>query len=140
MRLNHDLPDEVIEKYKIKKILQDYGELQSEVEYLKYELEQKDKAIRAFKKWQSRCAEYNYQYWLNEGIKLLEEQPEEREWRALYSLINGWKMFNTRFKTILKNIKGIEAARKTLLTMIEEQEKLNNSINNQKEEDYEQQS
>ena len=127
-QLNKDLPDWVVEKYKIKKILQEYGELQSEVAYLKYELEQKNKAINAFKKWQRRSAEYNYQYWLHEGIKLLEEQPEEREFKALFQLMNGWELFKSRFKTILGNIKNMEEARTTLLAMIqEEEEKIKNS-------------
>lgn len=128
---------EITDRYKLRKALQEIGELKSEIEYLRYEVEQRDKAITAFKKWQSRCAEYKYQYWLQEGLKLLEEQPEEREWKALFALINNWYMFRPRFKSIVRCIKNMETARQTLLAMIEEQEK---SINKLKEENNELQS
>ena len=126
-RLNEDVPNETI----IRHMKVEQGKLLAEIDELKYEIEKRDKAIAAFKKWQSRVAEYNYQYWLREGIKLMEQQPEEREFNTLFNLINHWTFFKKRFETIKRNIKQIEKARVELVKMIDLEI---NNINNQKNE------
>lgn len=78
--LNNDVPIEA----QLRAVLKENGELKSEIQYLESELkklkssmEMKDKAIRDFKDWQRRVAEYNYDYWLTKGIELAGKLPDK---------------------------------------------------------------
>ena len=66
---NPDVPDRAV----IKQLLIENGKLKSEVQYLENELANKNKAIKAFKKWQVGVTQRNIQEWLNEAVNL--EKP-----------------------------------------------------------------
>ena len=66
---NPDVPDRAV----IKQLLIENGKLKSEVQYLESELANKNKAIKAFKKWQRDVTQRNIQEWLNEAVNL--EKP-----------------------------------------------------------------
>lgn len=83
MEANADVPTETILKYKVREC----GQLKAEIDYLKNEIEWRDRAIADFKKWQSRMAEYKMEYWLCEAKKLLQESPNEREFKAAAKLL-----------------------------------------------------
>lgn len=68
---NRDVPPETI----IRHLSREKGELQSEISELKYLLQKRDTAIAAFKQWQKKVAEYNINYWITEGVKLLDQNP-----------------------------------------------------------------
>ena len=61
--MNEGLPPETTLKYIIKEkhaLQLENGVLKAEIDELKAEIERKDKAIAAFKKWQSRVAQYKF--------------------------------------------------------------------------------
>lgn len=66
---NPDVPDRAV----IKQLLIENGKLKSEVQYLENELANKNKAIKAFKKWQAGVTQRNIQDWLSEAVNL--EKP-----------------------------------------------------------------
>lgn len=68
---NRDVPPETI----IRHLSREKGELQSEISELKDLLHKRDTAIAAFKQWQKKVAEYNINYWITEGVKLLDQNP-----------------------------------------------------------------
>lgn len=77
---NNDVPIETT----LRHALIENGKLESEIEFLKSEIRRledeisrKDKAIRDFKDWQRRVAEYNYSYWLTKGIELAGKIPDK---------------------------------------------------------------
>ena len=70
---------------------------------LKHKLDCKEQAIASFKQWQSRVADYKYNYWLNEGLKLANVQPDRKQVEALpiYSLRRHQK---NRFDMLLSSL------------------------------------
>ena len=66
---NPDVPDRAV----IKQLLIENGKLKSEIQYLENELANKNRAIKAFKKWQRDVTQRNIQEWLNEAVNL--EKP-----------------------------------------------------------------
>lgn len=67
----NEVPPETI----IRHLSREKGELQSEISELKDLLHKRDTAIAAFKQWQKKVAEYNINYWITEGVKLLDQNP-----------------------------------------------------------------
>lgn len=76
------------------------GKLKSEIAYLESELSKKNEAIAAFKKWQVRSAEYHYQYWLVEGIRLMGKDPMDERTRSLVRLLKQNELLAGRAHTI----------------------------------------
>lgn len=97
---NKDVPAEAV----LKQVLIENGQLKSEIDYLKNELENRDKAIAAFKVWQSRVAKYNVDYWLNEGYKLVGEPIDEERVKHIRSLVLKHRLFQTRLDTLEKTL------------------------------------
>lgn len=126
--MNQGVPNETI----IRHMQVERGKLLAEIDELKYEIEKRDKAITAFKKWQAKVADYKYQYWLREGIKLMTETPDEKQFNALFKLVNHWNLFESRFNTLKKSIKQMDAARRELINIIDIE--LLNSQNNENNE------
>lgn len=96
---NKEVPDSAI----IKQLLIENGKLKSEIAYLESELENKDKAIAAFKEWQAKVASYNYHYWLNKGLELMNERPSEELLFQLRSVLCN----HTTYAKLLKRIEGM---------------------------------
>lgn len=88
---NADVPAETIVRHLAKEI----GELKSEICHLKHVIEQKDRAIEDFKKWQSRVAFYHCKYWLNEGMRLAQNPPEIDP--VFLATVKGYLGLNTKF-------------------------------------------
>lgn len=89
--MNKDVPDKTI----IRHLSIENGKLKSEIQYLEDEIVRRDKAIEAFKHWQSRVAEYKWDYWLGEGISLMENPPSKDSVERLRSLLAKADMFNS---------------------------------------------
>lgn len=51
------------------------------------QIQQLQEAISAFKQWQSKVATYNYKYWLEEAVHLMDEMPPIAELKAVRHLI-----------------------------------------------------
>ena len=108
-KLNKDVPDSAI----IKQLLVENGKLKSEIAYLESELDNKKKAIAAFKEWQSKVAEYNYHYWLNKGVELLHERPSEDVLHQLRSVLTCHSNYCKLFKRVRAVLKTLDKAAET---------------------------
>ena len=85
---NKDVPIQTAQRHRIRELELQVGKLKSEVAYLESELASRDKAIKAFKKWQSRVASYKRDYWLHEGLKLIEEPIDEQLHQDMLSFLS----------------------------------------------------
>lgn len=124
-RLPHnEVPDKTILKY----VLRENGALKAENEELKYEikklqiqLENKAKAITAFKEWQAKVAEYNYSYWLNQGIELMKEMPSPTLTNALRRFLEKNDLAKKQIKKLLPQLQSVASLRDTLEKELNEQ-------------------
>lgn len=106
-RLNEAVPERTILRYVQKEKAQlerENDRLRLEIKRLQGEIDRRDRAIAAFKKWQGKVAEYKYDYWLHEGLKLMEEQPEQEECKALFRLVNSHAVFEQRFQALKRSL------------------------------------
>lgn len=103
MRGNKDVPDSAI----IKQLLVENGKLKSEIAHLESELANKNNAIAAFKDWQKRVAKYKFEYWLSEGIKILDNPPSDRELNRLRSILGISVIFDTHLKKLVKRYESL---------------------------------
>lgn len=103
MKWNKDVPDSAI----IKQLSIENGKLKSEIAHLESELENKNKAIEAFKEWQKRLAKYKFEYWLSEGIKILDNPPSNRELNRLRSILGISVIFDAHLKKLVKRYESL---------------------------------
>ena len=87
--LINKVPPETVVRYMAK----ERDKLEAEIADLKAQLARKDEAIAAFKKWQSKVAVYKWEYWLREGIKIMETPPETEMLNALKKLLGCHRIF-----------------------------------------------
>lgn len=103
MKWNKDVPDSAI----IKQLSIENGKLKSEIAHLESKLENKDNAISAFKDWQKRVAKYQFQYWLSEGVKILDNPPSEKELHRLRSILGISLIYDKKFKELEKRYNSL---------------------------------
>jgi len=89
LKLTNEVPPETV----IRHMAIERGKLLAEIDELKDQLARKDEAIAAFKRWQSRVADYKWHYWLSEGIKLMEEPPDKAMINCLQNLLGCNRLF-----------------------------------------------
>ena len=121
--MNEGLPPETTLRYVIQEkhaLLVENGILKAENDDLKAEIERKDKAIAAFKKWQSRVAQYKFEYWMTEGMKLMEEQPEEKRFKEFRRIIMHYDRFRTHFRIAEMNYDLLQEDREKLKRLVEQ--------------------
>lgn len=97
--INEEIPIETVYKH----VLRENEKLKIEIDKLKAELEKKNKAIEDFKIWQSKVAKFRYEYWLNEGLKLMDEQPKELIYKKIRRLLvreERFKQYFDRFENV----------------------------------------
>lgn len=94
---NKDVPDDAI----IRQLLVENGKLKSEIEYLEYQLKVKNDAITKFKKWQSDVVRYKIQYWLTDGIKLLDEPISDEAVNLMRRLCGNISLFRKSLKRLI---------------------------------------
>lgn len=111
---NKEVPSETIWRNAYKNAQIEIGKLKSENDELRYKLNQKEKAIREFKKWQGRVATYKWRYWLTEGLKLADEQPDKETYNAIVDYFSGMESY-TRKLNHLKNSYRKAFVAKTIL-------------------------
>ena len=111
--LNHYIPDAVIIK-----------QYKKEIKKLKQKLENQDKAIEAFKKWQSRVAERNVHYWLNEGLKFLSEEFNNEDLKDIRKLHN----IVTEYKSKMKQMKRYRELKEAFDSLMSKYVTLTNKI------------
>lgn len=114
--LNNDVPEETTLRY----VLMENGKLKSEIEYLEHEInrlhntiDMQNKAIKDFKKWQSRVAQYKWDYWLNEGFKLMENLPSQElidALRRLFCSHANMRRFVKKIDSLYNNLLQAEKA------------------------------
>lgn len=112
--LNHYVPDSVIIK-----------QYKEEIVRLKQKLENQDKAIEAFKKWQSRVAERNVHYWLNEGLKFLSKEFSNEDLKDIRNLHN----IVVQYKSKLKQMKRYRELKEAFDSLMSKYISLNNKVN-----------
>lgn len=116
---NKDVPPEAV----IRQLLKQVNLLKQENGILKSKLDSKDTAIKEFKKWQSRMAEYKWVYWLYEGVKLMETPPEEELHTRLKQIFVKEQLWRKRVKGVLLAYDQYEKAKSNLKTAIESSDK-----------------
>lgn len=102
---NNDVPEETTLRY----VLMENGKLKSEIEYLEHEInrlqntiDMQNKAIKDFKDWQRRVAEYNYTYWLTKGIELAGNIPDKELVNAVRKSLEKRHQFAKVLDTLYK--------------------------------------
>ena len=101
-RWNQDVPQEAYTKC----LLQRNKQLEAKIENLQAKLDAKERAISAFKKWQSRVAQYHFEYWLNEALEFLgEDAPEKKSIKKIKAVLSKQKTVD---EDILKLVSRIE--------------------------------
>lgn len=123
---HNDVPAETILKY----VLKEKGELQAENAELKFkvhqletQLENKANAITAFKAWQAKVAEYNYTYWLNQGVELMQEKPNANLTIVLRRFLEKNDFAKKQIKKLLSQLQSLESLRNNLETILKEESK-----------------
>ena len=115
MSMNNDVPPEAIIRQQRLEMIR----LRQEIDELKSKLELREKAIAEFKKWQSKVAERNYSYWLNEGLKLAHNQPDKEQLNHLKNLLGNFD----RYKRYLTYIERAAAqVEKSSILLLKEEE------------------
>lgn len=96
---NKDVPPEAV----IRQMVKERKKLQSEILNLKLQIRRKDLAIEEFKKWQSRVAERKWQYWLNQGIELMQTPPDDellQKLKHLWSIDANYKNWERKMLNV----------------------------------------
>ena len=112
MKISNPVPPETIVRHQAREI----GKLQAEIDHLEYELEQKNAAIAAFKKWQKKIIEYKLAYWFGEALKLLDTPPEDKSFIKLchrvYRIIEAHKVLSEWERKVDKAFKNVVESHK----------------------------
>lgn len=114
--MNDGIPPETILKY----VQRDNRRLQAENKVLKQQLTDRDHAIAEFKKWQKKAAKWYYEQWLQEGIRLLDEQPEEKLVKTLLNFLRQYSCFKAKVSHLPSIVKNLEKARNELNTVLQQ--------------------
>lgn len=85
----NDVPPETV----IRHMAEERGKLLVEIDELRDEVARKDRAIASFKRWQSKVAEYKWNYWLSEGVRLMETPPDKAMLTCLQNLLGRHRIF-----------------------------------------------
>lgn len=117
---NKDIPIETV----LKHTLIENGKLKSEIQYLEAELEAKNNAIEAFKKWQTRMKEYKAAYWLTEGIKLAKEEKDIKQLKLAIAFVSMDTRFNSLVKQLEEAYEEVKQKGKDLLDTVESDEEI----------------
>lgn len=98
------------------------GELLAYIDELEDKVKRKDEAIAAFKKWQSKVAEYKWQYWLQEGIQLMETPPDNKMLRVLIKLLEANRIFENWQRKVVSAWESYKKAQENFRNTLESQE------------------
>jgi len=93
---NKDVPTETI----VKQLLIENKTLKNKISELKQELNNKNNAIKAFKKWQSKVRTYKLGYWLVNDIKLLEPPISDDSVKLMTKLLGNFEHYKTRLRNL----------------------------------------
>jgi hypothetical protein len=110
--------NDVPEKTQIRYLSRENGKLLAEIDRLNYIIEQKDLAIKEFKKWQSKVAQYKWEYWLTQGIELMETPPDESLRKALNGLLGANRIFDEWKRKVERAYNSYEKAKERLATKV----------------------
>lgn len=119
---NKDVPSETVIRY----LSREKGELKSEIDELKYtiaqknkEIKLKDKAIADFKKWQSKVAEYHWQYWLTEALRFANDLPDEEVLFEMKRVLGQYDKFDKYYKKTIAAYKNVKTFSENLKASLE---------------------
>ena len=91
--MNEGIPSETI----LRHVIEENKKLQIEINRLTAEIEWRDKAIAAFKRWQSKVATFKMEYWFNEGIRLMENPPKDIDFKSIRRYIHDRCQFDYHY-------------------------------------------
>lgn len=113
---NEDVPDETI----IRQLTNENRKLRMQVGELKTAVNNKDNAIKSFKKWQANVADYKWQYWLSNGIKLMNEAPDESLVKQLRELLTANDIFEKWRRRLDAAYKSYATAKERMRVKLEQ--------------------
>lgn len=120
--INH-VPDKTIIRYMSKEnneLRAENAELKEKVRLLEAQLERKAEAIAAFKEWQGKVEEQKLQYWLTEGLQLLQTPPPDKELiKTLRQYLSAVDMFRGQVHTLTLQMQKMEEKRAAFEEVIE---------------------
>jgi len=102
-KMNKDVPDSAV----IRQLSIENGKLKAEIDFLREELDRKNKAIEAFKKWQSKVATFHVNYWLTDGIRLIDNPPSAEAVRKLRRIISKTSILDGRMQSIERSYQSL---------------------------------
>lgn len=121
---HNEVPDKTILRYVLREngaLKAENEELQEKIKLLERQLANKAKAISAFKEWQSKVAEYNVEYWLNQGIELMKEPPKKELIKALRQYVCTYHTYKDKVNTLISLIQKLEAKREVFEKVIKQE-------------------
>lgn len=102
-KMNEDVPDSTV----IKHLSLENGKLKSEIAHLENELANKEKVISEFKEWQKRMVRYKFEYWLSEGIRILNNPPSDKILNRLRSIHGISVIYDNHLKKLEKRYESL---------------------------------
>ena len=110
--LNQEVPLETIYRH----ALRENARLNAEIARLESKVKKQEKAITAFKEWQRKVAERNYEYWIasakdviRDGIDVEEANQLLNFFKSLKEYKTMVKMFEREKKKLVKRFNRLEA-------------------------------
>ena len=123
---NPDVPPEAV----IRQLQKQVNKLKLEKAIIKNNLDCKEQAIAAFKKWQAQVAERKWQYWLGQGIELMETPPDTMLLNKVRSIISTNVCLQEWERKVERVLASCEKARSNFRKYLYEQE-LKKELNNE---------
>lgn len=96
--LNQEVPLETLYRHTLK----ENAMLKDEIALLESKIEKQENAIAAFKKWQRKVAERNYQYWINRAREIIGEGIDREESRELLRFFRAYDAYNGTINSLLR--------------------------------------
>ena len=113
---NPDVPIEAV----LKQVLKENRQLRQKIGELKSELDHKEYAIKKFKEWQANMANFKYNYWLNEGLRLASIDIDENRVKRVRRFLECNRTYESWMKKIEDVIRNMEKSRERVLSTSDE--------------------
>ena len=102
--LNQEVPLETIYRNAIR----ENSRLNAEIARLEGIIQKQEKAITAFKKWQRKVIERNYEFWINSAREVIGDGIDSEECRDLLRFFKAYEAYNGTIHSLLRYKEKIE--------------------------------
>ncbi len=110
--LNQEVPLETIYRYTLK----ENAKLKAETEHLKSKIRRLENSIKAFKQWQKKVVERNYEFWIQNAKEMIGEGVDRQECKELLSFFQAYEAYNGSINSLLRYREKMEKNAEKLKT------------------------